>query len=105
MSKRQRAEFTATWTHSRDDSARILVAMSESEDKAAVYQEAYETWQRHLAPLHEFFLEKKRIDPLRLKGVLNREARSKRKYDQARLRLLGIEDDMPLFDDGAEEDE
>jgi len=88
------------------DRARILVVMAESEDKAAVYREAYETWQRHLAPLHEFFLEKKRIDPLRLKGVLNREARSKRKYDQARLRLLGIEDDTPLFDDGdAEEDE
>jgi hypothetical protein len=80
--------------------------MAESEDKVAVYQEAYETWQRHLVPLHEFFLEKKRIDPLRLKGVLNREARSKRKYDAARLRLLGIEDDGPLFDDGdAEEDE
>lgn len=87
------------------DSARILVAMSEPEDKVAVYQEAYETWQRHLAPLHEFFIEKKRIDPLRLKGVLNREARSKHKYDQARLRLLGIEEDAPLFDDGgAEED-
>jgi hypothetical protein len=52
--------------------------------------------------LHEFFLEKKRIDPLRLKGVLNREARSKRKYDQARLRLLGIEEDVPF---GADDDE
>jgi hypothetical protein len=76
--------------------------MSESEDKVAAYKAAYETWQRHLAALHEFFLEKKRIDPLRLKGVLNREARSKRRYDQARLRLLGIEDDAPLLD---EEDE
>ena len=80
-------------------------AMSESEDKVAVYRDAYETWQRHLAALHEFFLEKKRIDPLRLKGVLNREARSKRKYDEARLRLLGIEEDAPLFDDGDGEDE
>jgi hypothetical protein len=78
--------------------------MAESEDKVAVYKEAYETWQRHLAALHEFFLEKKRIDPLRLKGILNREARSKRKYDQARLRLLGIEEDAPLFDD-TEDDE
>lgn len=80
------------------------MAMSESEDKVAVYRDAYETWQRHLAALHEFFLEKKRIDPLRLKGVLNREARSKRKYDQARLRLLGIEEDAPLFDDGDDDD-
>jgi hypothetical protein len=79
--------------------------MSDAEDKVAVYKEAYDTWQRHLAALHEFFLEKKRIDPLRLKGVLNREARSKRNYDQARLRLLGIEDDTPLFDDSDDEDE
>jgi hypothetical protein len=79
--------------------------MSESEDKVAVYKDAYETWQRHLAALHEFFLDKKRIDPLRLKGVLNREARSKRKYDQARLRLLGVEDDAPLFDEGDDEDD
>jgi hypothetical protein len=80
--------------------------MVESEDKVAAYREAYETWQRHLGALHEFFLDKKRIDPLRLKGVLNREARSKRNYDQARLRLLGIEEDAPLFeDDGEDEDE
>jgi hypothetical protein len=79
--------------------------MAETEDKVAVYKEAYETWQRHLAVLHEFFLEKKRIDPLRLKGVLNREARSKRKYDQARLRLLGIEEDGPFGDDDQGEDE
>ena len=79
----------------------ILGSMAETEDKVAVYKEAYETWQRHLAALHEFFLEKKRIDPLRLKGVLNREARSKRKYDQARLRLLGIEEGGPF---GADED-
>ena len=79
--------------------------MAETEDKVAVYKEAYETWQRHLAVLHEFFIEKKRIDPLRLKGVLNREARSKRKYDQARLRLLGIEEDGPFGDDDEGEDE
>lgn len=74
-------------------------------DKVAEYKEAYETWQRHLAALHEFFLEGKRIDPLRLKGVLNREARSKRRYDQARLRLLGIEEEGPFDkdEDGEEE--
>jgi hypothetical protein len=76
--------------------------MAETEDKVAAYKEAYETWQRHLAALHEFFLEKKGIDPLRLKGVLNREARSKRNYDRARLRLLGIEEDGPF---GADEDD
>ena len=79
--------------------------MAETEDKVAVYKEAYETWQRHLAALHEFFLDKKRIDPLRLKGVLNREARSKSQYDQARLRLLGIEEDGPFGADDEGEDE
>jgi len=64
-----------------------------NQDRVAAYKEAYDTWQRHLAALHEFFLEGKRIDPLRLKGVLTREARSKRKYDHARLALLGIEED------------
>jgi hypothetical protein len=79
--------------------------MAESEDKLAAYREAYETWQRHLTPLHEFFLEKKRIDPLRLKGVLNREARSKRRYDQARLRLLGVEEEGPFGGNEDEDDE
>ncbi|HLF77781.1 MAG TPA: hypothetical protein VJB57_09860 [Dehalococcoidia bacterium] len=74
-----------------------------SEDRVAAYREAYDTWQRHLAALHEFFLERKRIDPLRLKGVLTREARSKRKYDRARLTLLGIEDDSA--DDGEDEED
>lgn len=61
------------------------------EDRVAAYKEAYETWQEHLLALHEVLLEHKRLDPLRLKGVLNRESRSKHKYDAARLRLLGIE--------------
>jgi hypothetical protein len=64
-----------------------------NEDRVSSYREAYETWQRHLAALHEFFLEGKRIDPLRLKGVLTREARSKHRYDRARQALLGIEDE------------
>lgn len=76
-----------------------------SEDKVAAYKEAYETWQRHLAALHEFFLEGKRIDPLRMKGVLNREARSKRRYDAARLRLLGIEEEGPLDEEEGESED
>jgi hypothetical protein len=75
-----------------------------AEDRVAAYKEAYDTWQRHLAALHEFFLEGKRIDPLRLKGVLTREARSKRLYDHARLSLLGIEEDDNPEDEGDEED-
>jgi hypothetical protein len=76
-----------------------------SEDRIATYREAYELWQRHLAALHEFFLDGKRIDPLRLKGVLTREARSKRRYDRARLALLGIEADEEAADDDGDGDE
>jgi hypothetical protein len=74
-----------------------------SEDKVATYKEAYETWQKHLMGLHEFFLEHKRIDPVQLKGLLNREARWKRRYDEARLRLLGIEEESPATDDEDED--
>ncbi len=77
----------------------ILAMMTEAEDKVTNYREAYEAWQRHLGALHEFFLEKKRIAPPQLKGILNREARAKHRYDEARRRLLGIEDDASLFDD------
>ena len=75
-----------------------------AEDKVAEYRAAYETWQKHLAALHAFFLDKQRIDPLRLKGVLVREARSKRKYDAARLKLLGIEEEGPFSDDDDEDE-
>ena len=74
------------------------------EERVSAYKEAYETWQKHLGALHEFFLEGKRIDPLRLKGVFNREARSKHRYDVARLRLLGIEEEEP-FDDSEDDDD
>jgi len=73
------------------------------EDRVADYREAYAAWQKQLAGLHEVFLESKRLDPVRLKGLLNRESRAKRRYDRARLRLLGIEDDSP-FEAGAGED-
>ncbi len=72
-----------------------------TEDRVAAYREAYDAWQHHLAALHEFFLDHKRIDPLHLKGVLTREARSKRKYDSARLALLGINEEDATEDDEA----
>jgi hypothetical protein len=84
---------------------RFYTGLDMSEDRVAEYKAAYEAWQRHLAVLHSFFLDKERIDPLRLKGVLTREARSKRKYDIARLRLLGIEEEGPLSDEDEEGDE
>jgi hypothetical protein len=80
-----------------------LVSMT-SEDKVATYKEAYDAWQHHLVAMHEFFLDHKRIDPLHLKGVLTREARAKRKYDKARLALLGIEEDDTSVDDDEDEE-
>jgi hypothetical protein len=50
------------------------------------------------------FLEGKRLDPIRLKGLLNRESRAKRGYDRARLRLLGIDEDIIVDDEGEEEE-
>lgn len=58
------------------------------------YLAAYDDWQKQLADLHAVLLEGRRTDPARLKGLLNREARAKERYDAARLRLLGIEPDQ-----------
>ncbi len=69
------------------------------EETVGAYRVAYEDWQKQLGQLHEFFLEGKRLDPIRIKGLLNREARAKRKYDRARLALLGIEEEDALLGD------
>jgi hypothetical protein len=67
------------------------------------YRDAYEAWQKQLTGLHEVFLEGSRLDPVRLKGLLNRESRAKRRYDRARLHLLGIEEEDTTDDDGVED--
>jgi hypothetical protein len=74
------------------------------DDRISNYREAYEAWQRQLSDLHEVFLEGRRLDPVRLKGLLNRESRAKRQYDSARLRLLGIEEEGPFADDDEPEE-
>ena len=56
----------------------------------AEYEAAYEAWQRQLQRLHQVFLEGERLEPPQLKGLLNREARAKERYDAAREGLLGI---------------
>ena len=60
-------------------------------DPKQAYREAYEQWQKHLHGLHELLLDGKRLPPDQIKGLLNREARAKERYDEARRRLLGIE--------------
>jgi hypothetical protein len=78
--------------------------MADAETQAE-YREAYETWQKHLSGLHGVFLEGNRLDPVRLKGLLNRESRAKRRYDRARLHLLGIEDEEDTGDEDGDEAE
>lgn len=65
--------------------------MKVSDERRKAYLEAYDDWQRKLGELHEVFLEGTRT-PVgdQFKGLLNREARAKEKYDRARLELLGI---------------
>jgi hypothetical protein len=61
-----------------------------TDDRRATYREAYDDWQKQLAALHEVLLDGKPLAGDKMKGLLNREARAKNRYDQARLELLGI---------------
>ena len=54
------------------------------------YREAYDAWQEQVQALHRVFLDGEALEPPKLKGLLNREARAKERYDEARLVLLGI---------------
>ncbi len=65
--------------------------MKVSEERRQAYLQAYEDWQKQLQALHEVFLDGTRT-PVgdQFKGLLNREARAKERYDKARLELLGI---------------
>ncbi len=65
--------------------------MRVSEERRQAYLQAYSDWQKQLAALHEVLLDgTKVLEGDRMKGLLNREARAKERYDQARLELLGI---------------
>lgn len=54
------------------------------------YLEAYLAWQGQLEDVHRVLLEGQRLEPPKLKGLLNREARAKERYDTARRQLLGL---------------
>lgn len=63
------------------------------------YRQAFDAWQGQLVALHRVFLEGEAMEPPKLKGLLNREARAKERYDAARLALLGLgggQEDGPL---------
>lgn len=65
--------------------------MQASEEKRNAYLEAYNDWQKKLAALHEVLIDgTKTLEGDQMKGLLNREARAKAKYDEARLALLGF---------------
>ena len=56
------------------------------------YREAWEAWRKQIDHVHSVFLEDEKLRPDMIKGLLNREARAKEKYDAARLRLLGLDE-------------
>ena len=59
-------------------------------ERQQAYREAYQAWQEQLAVLHRVVLDGDTLEPPKLKGLLNREARAKERYDAARLALLGL---------------
>ena len=59
-------------------------------ERQAEYRDAWEAWQKQLTRMHEVFLDGEPLEPPKLKGLLNREARAKERYDAAREALLGI---------------
>jgi len=56
------------------------------------YRQAYQDWQAQLRAVHRVLLDGERMEPPKLKGLLNREVRAKERYDAARRRLLGLSD-------------
>ena len=65
--------------------------MKVSDERREAYLSAYRDWQKQLMTLHEVFLDgTKTLAGDQMKGLLNREARAKERYDHARQELLGI---------------
>ena len=66
------------------------------QDRKRDYQEAYQHWQTQLEALHRVLLEGERLEPPKLKALLNREALMKERYERARRVLLGLsEEEQP----------
>ena len=64
-----------------------------SDEAKQQYRGAWEDWRKQIEGVHSLLLDGERLPPDRVKGLLNREARAKERYDEARRRLLGIEGD------------
>ena len=65
--------------------------MNVDSERKQEYEHAYQAWQQQLAGLHRVMLEGESLEPPKLKGLLNREARTKERYDAAREALLGLD--------------
>jgi len=68
---------------------------------ADAYRAAWDDWQKQLEHVHRVLLDGEPLTPERFKGLLNREARAKDRYDAARLRLLGLESPLATPQDGS----
>ena len=66
------------------------------EATAVLYQEAWDAWYKQIEHVHRVFLGDETLKPDQLKGLLNRESRAKEKYEAARLKLLGLEDESAV---------
>jgi hypothetical protein len=69
------------------------INMRVSEELRSQYMAAYSTWIRQIEAVHNFFFDESVLRPDKVKGLLNREANAKEKYDLARLKLLGLDSD------------
>ena len=65
------------------------------ESTRQAYREAWDAWRKQVESMHDALLDGRQFEPAKLKGLLNREARAKAAYDEARERLLGIEAPSP----------
>ena len=64
------------------------------EATATAYREAWQAWSKQIEHVHRVFLDGEAIRPDQIKGLLNRESRAKQKYDESRLKLLGIDENL-----------
>lgn len=60
------------------------------ESPQEAYRSAWTGWQAQLERVHAVLLDGEPLHPSRIKGLLNREAAAKERYDAARRLLLGI---------------
>jgi hypothetical protein len=61
------------------------------QERIDAYRASWEDWMKQLEHVHRVFFDGEAIRPEQMKGLLNREARKKQVYDEARRSLLGID--------------